>query len=127
LALTSSSTIVVAETLFEGIYLKSPELCQRAKSEGLPAVAETGELVLTEKGLKGLEYNCQFVRFDARTGAPGGVATALCEEPGFAQPELFSILPRGEGELEVVSLADSLRDPGENDTIYNLCPGLQMP
>ncbi len=120
-------TPALADSYPAGSYARSPELCQKAASEGVEAVAGEGELFLTERGLEGLESNCQFLRVDGRDNLPGWVATALCEEPGFAFPDLFSLMPRGENVLEVTSLRDGgTESEGGIGGLYHLCDGVNI-
>lgn len=128
--LTAALPAHAADAFIEGVYAGSPELCEtaRASPDGLQKLFEEGNVVLTARGIEGIEYHCDFL--DVRKGSrtPGWVATALCEEPGYAFPDLISIMPRGEGELELVSVRDAGGDePSGNSGTYHLCAGVAEP
>ena len=111
-----------------GVHVASPELCEAARAGGLQAIFEDGYTVLTAAGFEGIEYHCDFVQVLAGKRTPGFVVTALCEEPGFAFPDLLAIVPRGEGELEVTSTLDAAGgEPSANSGTYHLCEGVALP
>ena len=73
--------------------------------DGCDALAQNDKqsdaLYLTATGITGGEFHCDFVNVAARSGDPGWVATALCEEPGLSYPELISILPLEDKRLQL--------------------------
>ena len=111
-----------------GVYTASPELCEAARTGGAQAIFEDGYTVLTAEGFLGIEYHCDFLQVLAGKRTPGFVVTALCEEPGYAFPDVLAIMPRGEGELEVTSSLDAAGgEPSGNSGTYHLCEGLTLP
>ncbi len=115
------------QDLIKGVYARSAEQCAAAK-KNFNEFVENGELVLTTDGIEGVEYNCQIVDWKARKRGPGAVATMLCEEPGFATPEIYAVMPRGEGELEfTLSSAISQGEEPGNYGMWYLCKGVKLP
>ncbi|HEV7253423.1 MAG TPA: hypothetical protein VGN97_10045 [Mesorhizobium sp.] len=128
------------DAFIEGVYLATPELCQQARSEGLQTVVEGSAIVLTTRGFDAIEHNCRFLDINVREGGGAWLAQALCEEPGYAYPELFALVEREPGRLEITGLSGRFQGgapaaseamppeaegsgavtPGENDT--NLKP-----
>jgi hypothetical protein len=123
--LLTSSVAAAAQDFPEGVYLASPEHCDAARKSGIESVFEQGELMLTTRGLDGYEYSCEFVGITKAKVSTGWLVTALCEEPGYAFPEMIAIMPRGEGELELTSMAGD--GEGGNDGLYVLCEGVSPP
>lgn len=115
-----------AQQPIEGVYLRTVELCDAARTNGIESVLEQGELLLGERGFEGYEFNCQFVQSLQAPRSPGWVVTALCEEPGYAYPELLAIMSRSEGSVDVtVSAADE--SEGTVAGTYHRCEGLALP
>lgn len=112
--------------IIDGVYLNDPALCDRAKSEGVEAVAADGNVVLHPGKLESVEYHCEFV--DVKTvGDNALVVTAYCEEPGYAFPDLMTIIRREEGKLEITSVRDQPEMPGGNSGTWVKCDGVSMP
>ena len=117
-----------AEDFIAGVFAPSPELCEAAESEGLQAIFERGDVVLTARGILGIEYHCDFLQVLEGTRTPGFVVTALCEEPGTAFPDVLAIVPRGEGQLELSSTTDAAGgEPSINSGLYHVCTGVDAP
>ncbi len=117
-----------AEDFISGVYAPSPELCAAAKTGGVQSIFEQGDVVLTARGILGIEYHCDFLQVLKAPRTPGFVVTALCEEPGLAFPDVLAIMPRGEGELELSSTADAAGgEPSMNSGLYHLCEGVAAP
>lgn len=96
-----------AEGVIKGVYLSEKELCAQAKKDTLQSVIEAGNLILSDRGLESVEYNCAFLQMLRHPRMQAGwVATAMCEEPGFAYPEMFSITERTPGELEIAAMSE---------------------
>jgi hypothetical protein len=115
------------QQLITGVYARSPEQCAEAKKD-FQAFIETGETVLTARGIEGIEYNCEFVDWKQATRSLGAVATMLCEEPGYAYPEIYAVMPRSEGELEfTLPLSVPQGETPGNYGTYYLCEGVEMP
>ena len=106
--LASASTAFAAdEEIIKGVYLKSKALCAKAKKETLQPVLEEGNLVLTNRGLDAIEYNCAFVQVLKHPRLDNAwIATAFCEEPGIATPDVFSIIRREPSSIEISSLEE---------------------
>ena len=99
-----------------------------SSEEGCQALAQhtqsSGDfLLLTSKGISGNQFSCDFVSVLPRTGKPGWVAIALCEEPGYSHPELISILPRGEATMEVGVPDSPYSDEGLDSPDMSADPG----
>ncbi len=116
----------VAQELPEGIYLSPPEQCEEARKNGIESVLEKGELMLSRRGLEGYEYNCEFIDVKKASRSVGWLVTALCEEPGYAYPDVIAVMPYGEGELRLTSISSGGED-GANDGLYGLCEGVSPP
>ncbi|MBX3531014.1 MAG: hypothetical protein KF849_10425 [Rhizobiaceae bacterium] len=113
--------------MIKGVYARSPEQCAEAKKD-FDGFIGNGETVLTARGIEGIEYNCEFVDWKKATRSIGAVATMLCEEPGYAYPEVYAFMPRAEGEIEVSSpLTSAASDNPGNAGVYYLCEGVKMP
>ena len=116
----------LAQELPEGVFLSPPELCEEARRNGIESVLEQGELMLSRRGLEGYEYNCEFVTVTKTQRSGGWLVGALCEEPGYAFPDMISVMTRGEGELELTSQSGD-GEGGGNDGLYGLCEGVSPP
>ncbi len=121
-----AGTPAMAQDMIKGVYTRSPEQCAAAKAD-FQAYIETGDIVLTPRGLEGIEFNCDFVDWKMATRSPGAIVTALCEEPGYAYPQLFAVMPRGEGELEFTLATSPADGEATNAGIYYLCEGVPLP
>jgi hypothetical protein len=116
-----------AQDMIQGVYARSTEQCTAVQAD-LQAYIETGDTILTPRGIEGIEYNCEFVDWKMATRSPGAIVTALCEEPGYAYPQLFAVMPRGEGQLEfTLSLAEGASGEPSNAGMYYLCEGVAAP
>ncbi|MBX3577897.1 MAG: hypothetical protein KF723_11855 [Rhizobiaceae bacterium] len=115
-----------AQDMIKGVYARSPEQCTAAKAD-FQSFIENGEIVLTARGLEGIEFNCEFLDWKMATRSPGAVVTALCEEPGYAYPQVFAVMPRGEGELELTLAVAEADGEATNAGLYYLCDGVTMP
>ena len=133
LAALSAPSLAAQESFIEGVYLPSAELCAQAKAEGIQSLLEAGELVLTAQGLHGYEYHCDFLQVLPGIRTPGWTVTAMCEEPDYAFSDLITLLPRREGQLDLVSLAlrssaqDEESDSAGGREEYVLCEGVEAP
>ena len=119
-----------AQDFISGVHATSRELCDKAREQpdGLQTLFEEGNVVLTHRGIEGIEYNCEFLQVLPATRSPGFVVTALCQEPGYAYPETLVIMQSAEGELELTSSMDVGEDEESgNSGTYYLCEGVEMP
>lgn len=131
-SLLCAASAARADDLVSGVYATSPDLCERARSspDGLQAVFEDGNVVLTAQGILGIEYHCEFLQTLRAARSPGAVVIALCEEPGFAFPDTIAIMPRGEGELELTASSGGSDEEGNisgNSGLFHLCEGVSPP
>lgn len=128
LAVASTMPAVAADDFIAGVYAQSEELCAQAGKDGLQTVLEAGNVLLTARGFEGIEYHCEFLAVIKATRSAGWLANALCEEPGYAFPDMLSIMPRAEGQLEVTSVrVPDPDDPGGNGGTYFRCDGVEVP
>ena len=122
-----------AQDFIEGVWFSSAEACAKARAEGIDNALEAGELALTAQGLHGYEYHCDFLQVLPGVRTPGWTVIAMCEEPDFAFSDLITLLPRREGQLDLVSLAlRSSEQEEDGDSAgsreeYVLCEGLESP
>ncbi|BCH24892.1 hypothetical protein MesoLjLc_46110 [Mesorhizobium sp. L-8-10] len=128
LALASTMPAVAADDFISGVYAPSEDLCAQARTEGLQTVLEAGNVLLTARGFEGIEYHCEFLDVTKAARSAGWLANALCEQPGHAFPDVVSIMPRAEGQLEITSVrvADP-DDAGGNGGTYFQCEGVEAP
>lgn len=121
-AVASAVTATSAEEpVIKGVYLRSKALCAQAKKETLQPVIEAGNMVLTNRGIDAIEYNCAFVQFLKHPRLDNAwVATAFCEEPDISKPDVFSILRREPGSLEIASLEESSVENGGEDAVVDV-------
>ena len=120
LILAATLQATAADSFLSGIYLKSEELCAEAKKNGIESVLEAGNVLLSERGFESYEYNCEFLTVTAATRAPGWVVTALCQEPGYAFPDVLSMIRMNDTQIDFATV------PG-NSRSYYLCEGVEMP
>jgi hypothetical protein len=143
-AIMMATNVAVAQEAIKGVYLGSADLCAKAKKDGLQAVIEDNAMILTNRGFETIEFNCAFLQFAKHPRMPGGwVITSMCEEPDNAYPEVFSIVERRAGELDVAALTEVNRNvdlPAEEPSeggdeamssgltaTYVLCDGVNPP
>lgn len=133
LLLLGTAPLWAQEPFIEGVYLSNGELCAQAQADGLDSVLELGELALTASGLHGYEYHCDFLQVLKGVRTPGWTVITMCEEPDFAFSDLITIMPRREGQIDLVSLAlrpssdeDGEGSPGSIEE-YVACEGVTPP
>lgn len=115
------------QEMITGVYARSPEQCAEA-SKDIQFYIESGDTVLTARGIEGIEYHCEFVDWKQAPRSLGAVATMLCEEPGWAYPEVYAFMPLNESEIQVTAplSSNSAEQPG-NHGVYYLCEGVTLP
>lgn len=124
----SGSQVLAADGFFKGVYLQSEELCAKAKKDGLQTVIEEGNIILTERGLESIEYNCEFVQVTKATRAPTIFVNAICQEPGYVFPDVLSITELSPSQTDVVSVKGPGEDgDGGNSASYYFCDGVPLP
>lgn len=108
LTIVTSAAAQAQDEVVKGLYMGSKELCERAKKEGVGEVAQEGNIVLSNEGLETVEYNCAFLQFLKNPRMPAAwTVVSMCEEPDNAVPELFSVVERTAGELEIAALSET--------------------
>jgi len=100
----ASSGFALAQGLPEGVFASSKEGCAKLKEK---TVAELGQdldfTVLSKMGVTANAQRCDFVGVTPRN-ATSWLATAFCEEPGYAFPDLFAIVQNKTGDLSVTRM-----------------------
>jgi len=103
-ALLASAGLAAGQGLPEGTFASSKEGCARLKQK---TAAELGQdldfNVLSNKGLTTNLQRCDFVSVTARN-ATSWLATAFCEEQGYAFPDLFAVVLKESGDLSVTRM-----------------------
>jgi hypothetical protein len=118
----------LAEDFVKGVYLESEELCSQARTESLQAVLEAGNTMLTAHGIEGIEYNCEFVQVTKASRTPAWLVQAICEEPGYIQPDVLSLTQMNETQIDLVSVKpEDPENGGGNGGSYFLCEGVSAP
>lgn len=115
-----------AASIIDGVYLTQADLCARAKTEGIEAIAEEGNLVLHAGKLESIEYHCDFVDVK-KVNDIALVITAWCEEPDYAFPDLISVTKRNDTTIELASVRDQPELPSGNSGSWTKCEGVSMP
>lgn len=128
LTLIATTPALASGGFIEGTYLESAELCAQAREDSLQSVLEAGNIVLSESGLEGIEYNCEFVQITKATNAPAWAVIAVCSEPGHVFPDVLTVTQLNASEVELVSVrsASEEENPGNSGT-YVLCDGVTAP
>jgi hypothetical protein len=127
LVVATTLPAAAAENFVSGIYLKSEELCAQAKKSGIESVLEEGNVLLTERGFESYEYNCEFLTVTPATRAPGWVVTALCQEAGYAFPDVLSVIQMNDTQIDIASVRTTTEEDPGNSGSYFLCEGVEMP
>lgn len=128
LILAASAGQALAEADFvKGVYLSSEELCAQAKKDDLQTVIESGNVLLTSRGLESIEYNCEFVQVTKATRSPTWAITAICSEPGYVFPDVLSITEMSPTQFDLVSVKPEDEEGGGNSGSYYLCDGVEAP
>nr|WP_295465488.1 hypothetical protein [Mesorhizobium sp.] len=127
LILAATLPAAAADSFVTGIYMRSQELCAAAKKSGIESVLEEGNVLLTERGFESYEYNCEFLNVTPATRAPGWVVTALCQEPGYAFPDVLSVIKMNDTQIDIASVRTTTEEDPGNSGSYYLCEGVEMP
>jgi hypothetical protein len=102
--LLGTSTLA-AQGLPEGTFASSKEGCAKLKTKTPAELSEGLDFTVVSKtGFTGYQQQCDFVNVTARN-ATSWLATAYCEEQGYAYPDLFAIAQKQGGNLSVTRLA----------------------
>jgi len=93
-----------AQGLPEGTFTSSKAGCTKLQAK---TAAELGEdfdfSVLSKSGVSGYLQRCDFVSVTARN-ATSWLASAFCEDAGYAYPDLFAIVQKAGGDLSVTRM-----------------------
>ena len=127
LILAATLPAAAADSFVTGIYMRSQDLCAAAKKSGIESVLEEGNVLLTERGFESYEYNCEFLTVTPATRAPGWVVTALCQEPGYAFPDVLSVIKMNDTQIDIASVRTTTEEDPGNSGSYFLCEGVEMP
>ncbi len=113
----------------KGVYLQTEELCAQAKADGLQAVIEAGNILLTSRGLESIEYNCEFLQALKAERSPSWAVTAICQEPGYVFPDTLSVTEMTPTQMDLVSVrpVDTEGGGSGNGGSYYLCEGIEAP
>lgn len=99
-----STGAAAAQSLPEGIFASSKAGCAKLQTK---AAAELGEdfdfSMLSKTGVTGYLQRCDFISVTARN-ATSWLATAFCEDAGYAYPDLFAIVQKAGGDLSVTRM-----------------------
>jgi len=127
LILAATLPAAAADSFVTGIYMRSQDLCAASKKSGIESVLEEGNVLLTERGFESYEYNCEFLTVTPATRAPGWVVTALCQEPGYAFPDVLSVIKMNDTQIDIASVRTTTEEDPGNSGSYFLCEGVEMP
>ena len=113
----------------KGVYLQTEDLCAQAKADSLQTVIEAGNVLLTSRGLEGIEYNCEFVQAIKAERSPSWAVTAICQEPGYVFPDVLSVTEMTATQMDLVSVrpVDTEGGGSANGGSYYLCEGVEAP
>ncbi len=102
--LVAASSLALGQGLPEGTFASSKEGCDKLKEK---TVAELGQAldftVFSKTGVDANAQHCDLVSVTPRN-ATSWLATAFCEEPGYAFPDVFAILQKKTGDLRVTRM-----------------------
>ncbi|RWD06638.1 MAG: hypothetical protein EOS58_06425 [Mesorhizobium sp.] len=127
--LVAASPAPAAEGFIDGVYLQSEELCAQAKKGKLQDLIEAGNIVLSARGLEGIEFNCEFLQVTKASRSPSWAVTAICQEPGLVFPDVLSVTQMSPKQIDLVSvrLVDDESEQAGNGGSYFHCEGVALP
>jgi hypothetical protein len=119
--LVAASSLALGQGLPEGTFASSKEGCDKLKEK---TVAELGQAldftVFSKTGVDANAQHCDLVSVTPRN-ATSWLATAFCEEPGYAFPDVFAILQKKTGDLRVTRMTvqqDSYDEPEDESSAF---------
>lgn len=119
---------IAADEFIKGVYVESPKICAEAQKD-LQAVIDGSNLLLSSSGFDALEYNCVFIDVKRHPSQEKAwLVAGICEAPDNMKPDMFAIVERQAGQLDVMSMEDD--DDGEDDGLsgtYHYCEGVKLP
>jgi hypothetical protein len=96
---------LAAQSLPDGTFASSKAGCTKLANKKLAELGEELDFtVVTKTGFTGYQQRCDFVNVTLHN-AMSWLATAYCEEQGYAYPDLFAIAQKEDGSLSVTRLA----------------------
>ena len=114
----AAASVSLAQGLPEGTFASSKEGCAKLKEK---TVTELGQdldfTVFSKTGVSANAQRCDFVSVSSRN-ATSWLATAFCEEPGYAFPDVFAIVQKKTGDLSVtrMTVQQDSYDETENES-----------
>jgi hypothetical protein len=119
--LVAASSLALGQGLPEGTFASSKEGCDKLKEK---TVAELGQAldftVFSKTGVDANAQHCDLVSVTPRN-ATSWLATAFCEEPGYAFPDVFAILQKKTGDLRVTRMTvqqESYDEPEDGSSAF---------
>jgi hypothetical protein len=93
------------------------------------SIFKAGNIVLSARGLQGVEYNCEFLQVTKATRSPSWAVTAICQQPGYVFPDVLSVTQMSPTQLDLVSVRPALHESEQsgNSGSYFLCDGVALP
>ncbi|MBB6411124.1 hypothetical protein [Mesorhizobium sangaii] len=127
--LVAASPALAADDFIEGVYLQSEDLCTQARKATLQTLIDAGNVVLSARGLQGVEYNCEFVQISKAKASPSWAVTAICQEPGYVFPDVLSVTQMSPTQIDLVSVrpAGDESEASGNSGSYYRCEGVALP
>lgn len=111
--LLASASAAAAQGLPDGTFASTKEGCAKLKQNSAELGDDIDFTVLSKAGFKAGLLHCDFVTVTARN-ATSWLATAFCEEPGYTYPDLFAILEKKNGDLNVTRM--TVQQPSYDQT-----------
>jgi hypothetical protein len=96
---------LAAQSLPDGTFASSKAGCAKLTTKTLAELGEDLDFtVVTKSGFTGYQQRCDFVNVTPHN-ATSWLATAYCQEQGYAYPDLFAVAQKEDGSLSVTRLA----------------------
>lgn len=100
----AAAGVARAQGLPEGTFASSKEGCAKLKDKTVTELGQDLDFsVFSKTGVSANAQRCDFVSVTPHN-ATSWLATAFCEEPGFAFPDVFAIVQKSTGELSVTRM-----------------------
>jgi hypothetical protein len=112
--LLASASGAAAQGLPDGTFASTREGCAKLKEKNASELGDDIDFtILNKAGFNAGLRHCDFVTVTARN-ATSWLATAFCEEPDYAYPDLFAILEKNNGDLSVTRM--TVQQPSYDQT-----------
>ncbi len=106
-----------ADDFIQGVYLKSQQLCGQAQAGKLQTLIAAGQMALSPRGFDTVQSDCAFLQVLKHPRKDKAwTVTAFCEAPDYASPDVFTIIERAPGKVDVASLAEGYSGPVEEES-----------